>query len=65
MDSDIGPSELSDIAEEPEEGLTDDTDDDQVNISSLIMEVFWIQLGATCASSNALFQIGIKPQQGL
>ena len=32
LDSDIGPSELSDIAEEPEEGLTDestDTDGDQ------------------------------------
>ncbi len=28
LDSDIGPSELSDIAEEPEEGLTDNDDDD-------------------------------------
>ncbi len=27
LDSDIGPSELSDIAEEPEEGLTDSDDD--------------------------------------
>ena len=36
MDSDIGPSELSDIAEEPEEGLTDDTDDDQVRISATL-----------------------------
>merc|ERR1719188_332245 len=36
MDSDIGPSELSDIAEEPEEGLTDDTDDDQAKASSVI-----------------------------
>jgi len=27
LDSDIGPSELSDIAEEPEEGLTDSEDD--------------------------------------
>ena len=31
LDSDIGPSELSDIAEEPEEGLTDDSGDDQGN----------------------------------
>ena len=30
LDSDIGPSELSDIAEEPEEGLTDDSDDDRM-----------------------------------
>ena len=36
LDSDIGPSELSDIAEEPEEGLTDDTDDDQGQASSVI-----------------------------
>jgi hypothetical protein len=27
LDSDIGPSELSDIAEEPEEGLTDSDSD--------------------------------------
>jgi hypothetical protein len=27
LDSDIGPSELSDIAEEPEEGLTDSDED--------------------------------------
>ncbi len=29
LDSDIGPSELSDIAEEPEDGLTDEDDEDE------------------------------------
>ena len=41
LDSDIGPSELSDIAEEPEEGLTDededvDGDDEEGNVTPKI-----------------------------